>query len=316
MGSDCVDTLIQSAYKRGMSDIETMRQFSAILLVCVAIAVTIVLLVSRRASSGDRRLARFAERAGLPVPADGADALRARLRQSATYEAVGALVGIAAAGALLSTPIGISPVFPLAVFLPIVGLSIALSSTVVALRHSVFIPTTGTPRIARSHVVKPADYVDRVPRALVWVLSSMTLVAAGALVVAWIRVGVRWPEFALAAVAVAVIALALCAATPALDRAVLARPQAATMPLELAWDDAFRMATLNSIRRSGTILCVVALFLVGLTLWTNPDDPLGWTPALINLAMFVLSYVYPTTGAPLPRRLFPQGIHITAGSTA
>lgn len=297
-------------------DADAARFFSAIILVGVAIAFSVVLLVSRRASSGDRRLARFADRAGLPVPAHGAYALRVRLRQSATYEAVGALIGVAVAGAILATPIGLSPVFPLAVFLPIVGLSVALSSTIVALRRSLFIPASGTPRVARSHVVTPADYVDPFPRALLWVLSSMTVLAAGALAVAWIRGGVQWPEFAAAATLVAIIAVGLCAATPALDRAVLARPQPATSPLELAWDDAFRMATLNSLRLSATILCVVALFLVGLTWWTSPDDPLGWAPTLINVAILVLSLIYPTNGAPLRKRLFPQGIHVAAGSTA
>ncbi|MBN9177054.1 MAG: hypothetical protein J0I43_06765 [Microbacterium sp.] len=298
-----------------MSDSLDMRTISTIIMMIVSIAFVVVLVVAARPRAGERGLLKFSERSGLPIPVASADHLRARVRRGTIADAVGGLVGIGLAGVLIATPLGTSVLFPLAVVLPVVGVSVMLAGTGAAVRHSLFTPSTGAPRIARSHVTTPADYLPTIPRVLAWVVAGAGLIAGCVLVLVWARAGVPRPEFAVAAVIVAVVALGSSAAIPALDRAILSRPQPATTPLELAWDDEFRASTLSAVRQSSTTLGVVALFLIGLALSTSSDRALGWGPVFINLAMLVLSRIYPTNGVPLPRPLFPNGIRVAAGST-
>lgn len=288
----------------------TLRTVFAVMLGALFIAFAVMLVLAARPRSGERPLLRYAERCGLPVPAASAGDLEARMRRRRLVEAIGALVGISLAAILFAGPLGSEPLYPLAVLFPVFLVSNLIAETVITLREQLFHPRTDTPRLARPRAVGAADYIGPAARALPWIMAALVVAMA-----VWTTLGAGAPSLHLAAALVSALAVTVCLSIPVWDRAILARSQPATTPLELAWADALRADALNAVRSAAVALCVVAATL-SVSVLLSAGDLVGWPLTLVNLAYLVVQRVYPTRGAPVPRGLFPDGIRVPAGSAA
>ncbi len=299
-----------------MDNLPALPTLFAAMLAAAGLASAVLLVFSLRKNSGVGRLARYARRSELPVPADAEAALTARTRRERIVESSAALVGIALSGVVLLTPLGRSPLFPLAVFLPLVLLTVQLAGTALALRDQLFTPDARAPRVARSERVSTTDYVGKPRRVLTLLLAVLDVSVAAWVLVAWARGVIAHPEVAIAVLIVAALAALLTIAIPLVEAAVLARPQAASTPLELAWADVFRSGALNGIRLSAALMCAAALLLSASALVPSAEHSVSWPVSLFVFAQVALSRVYPIAGAPLPRKLFPNGIRVPAASIA
>lgn len=301
-----------------MSDPQWLRLVFGVVLgtAIVAFALAAVTAASRPGISL-RALGRFAERSRLPVPTASAAALEAYMRRSKIVEYVVLSVASAACLLLLLTPLGETPLYPLAVFVPVLLFATMLSATAVAVREHLFRPPLGAPRIARSRATSARDYLGTVRWVLPWTL-TVGAVAAGAWA-AWMlaRDAAVRPEFAVTALVIAAVAILAAASLPRLDAAILGRPQPAGSELELAWDDALRLSALNACRQSVTVLSLAAVALAVVAAATSgAEDVPGWGFTLFLWTQLPLAFVYPTAGSPLRRQLHPQGIHVPLGSAA
>ncbi len=299
-----------------MENPETLPTLYAAMLTLMGLVLAILLVVALRKDSGVDRLARYARRSGLPIPTDGESALTARARREKIAESSAALVGVALSGALLLTPLGRSPLYPLAVFLPVLLLTVQLSATTLALRDQLFAPGAAAPRIARMARVTTTDYVGAPRRVLNLVLAALAVCGAAWVTIASAHGVLAHPEVVTAVLVVTSVAALITIAVPVLDAAVLARPQAASTPLELAWADVFRSSTLNGTRLSAALFCYAALLLAASALVPSPGQSASWPLSLFVFGQVALAQIYPTAGARLPRKLFPHGIRVAAGSTA
>ena len=299
-----------------MENPETLPMFYAAMLTLLGLAFAVLLGFALRTISGVDRLARYARRSGLPVPTDGEGALTARTRRERIAESSAALVGIALSAAVLLTPLGRSPLFPLAVFLPLLLLTMQLSATTLALRDQLFAPPPAAPRVARMARMTTTDFVGAPRRALSLALAVLAACGAAWVVIASAKGVLPHPEVMPAVLVVSSVAVLLTITLPAFDGAVLARPQAASTPLELAWADVFRSSALNGTRLSAALFCFAALLLSASALVPSPGPSASWPLSLFVFGQIALSRIYPTAGARLPRKLFPNGIRVAAGSTA
>lgn len=299
-----------------MSEIETMRIYFAVILIAVGVGCLVALILARRPDSGASRLRAFAERSELPVPASEESALKRRMRREKIVELSSLIVACALNGVALASPLGLSPLYPITIFLPVLLVVSLLGRTALALREQLFAPPDDEPRIARSRDVRPADYLAPPQRVITWVLAGLALALSTWAIVASTRSMTPQPEVVIAVAVVASVVVGASIAVPFLESAILSRSQRASTPLELAWDDAFRTAAMNAARLSASMLSFIALILATIALFLSSSYAASWPLTLVVIAQVILSRVYPTTGAPLPRRLFPQGIHVAAGSTA
>lgn len=292
-----------------------MQIYFAAVLIAVGVGCLVALILALRPDGGARRLKAYAQRAELPVPQASETALLGRMRRAKIVEMSSALAACAISGAILATPFGATALFPLTVLLPVVLVTTLLGSTALALREQLFSPTPDEPRVARAQVVRGADYLDGWQRAVTWVLAALATAGLVWVAIDCLRGVAPHPEAAPVMVAMTVVALGSVLAAPFVEAAIARRPQPAATPLELAWDDALRTSAMHATRFSAGVLCVTSVLLSSLVLLPNPGSPATWPLSLVVIAQVVLSRVYPTTGSPLPRRLFPQGIHVAAGST-
>lgn len=277
--------------------------FAAIAVVCAVSAI----VAARRPGPTERALSRFAERSGLRVSADVQPRLEAFLRTRTVVERWALAVAVLGCGALLLTPLGGIQAFPVLVAVPILFAVMMVLAAVSALRARLFAPAAGAARLARLRVTRTSDYLGRGPRALTWVLASAAGVGAVWVAVALIRGDIAPAPFAVAALTAAVPAGILGAALPRLERRILDTGQPAGSELELAWDDALRASALNAGRQTSAVLFVVALFLAVAAVTASADGDIGWGYTLFVWCQLPLLYVYPTTGARLPRPLYPDG---------
>lgn len=287
------------------------------LLALIAAGFAIAAVVGARSPAGGQRsLARFAERAGLPVPMTSVRALEDSMRRRRTTESAAIAGAAGLSGVLLLTPLGLSPMFPLAVFLPVLLVTTLVTTTSAALHERLSAPSLGMPRVARSRRTTVRDYLAAVPRTLTWVLAAGA--AVGGVWVLWelVRGGVARPSLAALAIVVAALALVTSIVLPLLEGRILARPQPVGSELELAWDDALRLAALNGCRQSAAILSIAAVALAVAVAFSGDDNVAGWCFTISVMAQLPLSAVYPAAGAFLPHRLYPHGIHVPVGSTA
>lgn len=300
-----------------MSDPSALRILFGVLLAGATVAFAVATVLSAtRPTTALRALGRFADRSRLPVPAASADALKAYMRRSKVVEFAGLTVGCAVCIVLLASPLGTSPVYPIAVFAPVLLLAAMVSATVVALRERLFRPPLGSPRVARSRATTARDYLGPGRWILPWVLAG----AAGAAGVwaAWMlaRGAASRPEVAVIMLVIAALAVGTAIGLPRLDAAILGRPQPAGSELELAWDDALRASAVNACRQSATVLAIAAIALAVVTVVAGADGVPAWAFTLFLWAQLPIAFVYPTAGAPLRRQLHPQGIHVPLGSAA
>lgn len=278
-----------------------------------AIAAAITLL---RPAAGQRALARFAERAGLPVPASSVGALERSMKRRSVIELGGVSVALGAGGLLLLLPWGTVSAFPLAVFVPVIVAATLLTTMSVALHGHLSVPSLGEPRVARSRVTTARDYLGSIPRAVTWALAAIAVGSGGWTLWSLAHHSTARGDVAVLALVVSGLAIAAAAALPLLDARMLARPQPVGSELELAWDDALRLAALNGCRLCAGVLALLAGTLASATAISGGDEIPGWIFTLFVVVQLPLATVYPTTGAPVPRRLHPHGIHVPAGSTA
>ena len=270
----------------------------------------------RGRSVGERALARFADRAALPVPAASAAALEAYMRHRKLVDYLALSAAGAVGGLLLLTPLGLTTFSPLGILIPAMYVTMLVVSCWSTLHERLFAPAQGSIRIARSRGTTVGDYLAGLPRALTWILLGLALTCGVG--VAWSLAAGSVARIDLAAVALMVtaVALATCVVLPRLEAAIVRRPQPAGSELELAWEDARRIAALNGCRQGAAALCIAAALIAGVAVFSGPDGDPGWTASVFVILVLPLTYLYPTQGAAVPRRLHPDGIHVTARSIA
>ncbi|EPD83572.1 hypothetical protein HMPREF1529_02954 [Microbacterium sp. oral taxon 186 str. F0373] len=299
-----------------MTDMNQLRLVFGVGLGTIAAGGLLAALHTWRAdSAGQRALARFAERSGLPVPVESAAALEAYIRRSKLVDYIALSAAGAAAGLLLMTPLGLTTIYLLAVLVPVVIVIMIIAAWCSPLHERPFSPAQRAPRIARSRVTTVGDYLNRFPRSLTWVL--MGLAIASGVCGGWALAtgGVARADMAAIGIVVSAVAIVTGVVLPHFEAAILRRPQPASSELELAWDDALRVTALNAGRQSAAALCIAAALITSVTVFTGVDDDAGWAASVFVLIHMGLTYVYPTQGAPIPRRLYPDGIHVPAGSS-
>ncbi|WP_439593089.1 hypothetical protein [Microbacterium sp.] len=285
------------------------RALNVVLTIAVTIIAVCVLVAMSSRSSSQARADRFSMRVQLPYGSEQTRASVARaLRARSIVGGAAILAGAAISAALLFTPVATSPFFVFYTLLTALVVGSVVGTTIVAVRERLFHPAPDAPRIARARTLSVAEYIGPVRRALPWLIAVLAALAAGSVAFFAVFAPARVQSPAAIAVAVfSVVALAVFIALPRLERLVLDQPQPATHSLELAWDDALRAATIMSLRLSGAIAAWLVLSLAIIAL-TTPLDSVwsGWATQLPTWGVIALSFLYPSTGRPLPAPLYPE----------
>lgn len=275
---------------------------NVVVVICAAGLVASVAIAVRqmRPHAGDRRALAWSDRSGLPLDEATEAAVSMRLRRDTAAQAIGAAGGFTLSLILALTPLGHTPTFFLAVLLPALLIPTLIAQLTVALHDHVFAPLPDQVRVARARSVRVSDYLAPPKLALPWILTATAAALAVWVAAGGVRAGQGTQLAALGLTAVAVLA---CALTPALDRRILERPQPATTPVVLAWDDLLRTVVMNTVRLTVCVLSLsgIALSIMALT---------GWDAALpmqlIVWGQIIQSQVYPASGRGLKPALRPR----------
>ena len=285
-----------------------------------------------RRSEGSRAALALARAVDLPLEPSVEPVVRRRLGRREVAGAVGGLLLVWAAAVWWEVgpprwdapdAVSLGPmVVALAFF---VGHATGLAA--VAWAESVRPVGPAGPRVARLSAPVVADYVARHERWGAWALAALAPLLAVLTRVVEVTgaadVGAPpWSVLVVAAVLPAVVTgLGELAA-----RRLVAGPQPAGHPLELAWDDALRARTLRDLVTAGLVVGAVATFAVlGLV---SSSAPGGWPEnpvvgvvsglALVLLLAAVVMAVVSWTLRPqrhVRTRLWPDGPHGPEGST-
>lgn len=264
-------------------------------------------------SSSERRALRWSENADLPLQESPiADRIVARLRRDAITAAAGAAVGVALCALALLSPVGKDPNFPITFLLPSMLTVSALVSAAVGVRAHLFAPDPLSRRVARPRALTSADYLGFTRRTL-W-LATAILSLCAVIWASWLLLHPApsfTPGLAVAALVIGLLGVGGVPLVNRFERALLERAQPASTPIELAWDDLFRIATLHSVR----IACAApgvtsaALLLAAIT----GDRFLA--SQIIVWSLLALQLVFPTTSPGLPTRLRPRLQSAPAGNS-
>lgn len=181
--------------------------------------------------------------------------------------------------------------------LPILPVMIAvvIADAFIVVRRPVFTPEPGAPRVAHVRALRAVDYLGRGRIALPWILALGAAVMTAAAVVAS-TVARNTPlqlAFLLGGVIGSVVALGACTALPLLDRRILASPQRASTPVDLAWDDVVRTASMNTVRLA---VSSIGLFAAACTISAYIPAHGGWS----GLPFIVASWLQLALGRVLP----------------
>ena len=279
----------------------------------VLAALLLAVAWAKGALAGDRahRAAadRFARRAGLPAGAVD-DTLARRVVRRHRLVILGAGLGVVF-GVVLGPLLGLDGVAGAGWATGYAGLALG------AVADRLTGPGAGreAPRTAHARDTRVSDYV---PGWLLAVVGAAVLVAA-ALAVAWLVTPGRpvptvyyTDRWSLAAAVLLPAALGL-AASAALVRLVLRRPQPVASPTGLAVDDALRAQALRDALHLATATAVITAlaFTDGLRLLDGVPGPLravaGWAPPGMLVVVVVLAAWHEGVGGPAHwRRLHPD----------
>lgn len=276
-----------------------------VMLVAVSAALAGCFVVSALLPSrSERRALRWSENADLPLQeSPTADRIIARLRRNAITDAAGAVTGIALGALVLLTPVGENPDFPITFLLPIALSVSVLFSAIVGVRAHLFDPDTCSRRVARTRALTSADYLGS-PRRALWMASAIVSLCA-AIAASWLLLHPTASFLPSLAVASLIIGLLGASSVPLVhrfERMLLERAQPASTPVELAWDDLFRVSILHSVRAASAALGAIGAALVVASIAGDrflASQIIVWT--LIGLQL-----VFPTTSPVLPARLRPR----------
>ena len=139
--------------------------------------------------------------------------------------------------------------------LPILPVMIAvvIADAFIVVRRPVFTPEPGAPPVAHVRALRAVDYLGRGRIALPWI----------------------------------------CTALPLLDRRILASPQRESTPVDLAWDDVVRTASMNTVRLA---VSSIGLFAAACTISAYTPAHGGWS----GLPFIVASWLQLALGRVLP----------------
>lgn len=229
----------------------------------------------------------FARRVDLALTDDVAPRVVARLAARDRASGVGALIAVALAWLWASATDPAQTVGGIVVALAFF-LGYAAGSALYGWYEST-LPVPAGPRIARATTPTHADYIDPVERLGLRVGAVLApLLIGGLAIVDALSDAIDFGPLPVGAAVVAVVCPLVANVAEALAaRLVLARPQVAATPHELAWDDALRARTLRDSLTAPLIVTLYApLFYLGVV-----DAGLegGW-PA--NPAVGVVSGVF------------------------
>lgn len=184
---------------------------------------------------------------GLPAGTDDTVAtVKRRITVAGRAALSGALAGTVVAAVLLYlNPSWASSSTPLLLALPLILVGMTLGGVIVTLRDSLFPQQADAPRLARPSTPVLADYVNARRRKTPVVLLIAALAAAAAGTGLALTGSIAATAFANSAAGPAlIVAIIAVLGAHILSARVLASPQPASTPLELAWDDALRANTL------------------------------------------------------------------------
>lgn len=255
-------------------------------------------------SRSERRALRWSENADLPLQESPiADRIVARLRQDAITAATGAAVGVALGALGLLSPVGKDPDFPITFLLPIMLTVSALVSAAVGVRAPLFAPDPLSRRVARTRALTSADYLG-VTRRAIWLATAILSLCAA--------IGASWlllhpspsftPGLAVAALVIGLLGVSGVPLVHRFERMLLERAQPASTPIELAWDDLFRISTLHSVR----IACAAPGVISAALVVTAITGDRFLASQIIVWSLLALQLVFPTTSPGLPARLRPR----------
>lgn len=288
-------------------DADAARTMNIVFVAATAVVATIGVAVAYRPASAYRRAEGWAYRARLPFdPAPLRQSVVRRFRALQRGQAWAVVASAVIAAALLLTPLGGEQWFILVALLPALLLTDLACRVAIGMRERLFDPAPDAPRIARLQPLSTRAYLGPVRRALTWVLAGVTALLLGVVALAVVRGDLSAGTAAPAIVTLA-IALALAAALPRIDRAILNRPQPASDTVELAWDDALRSDTLASLRLTISVVCLVGIAVAVGALWAGADD---WFAAsqIIVWGQLALQIVYPPRGFAIMPALRPSAV--------
>ncbi len=268
----------------------------------------LALVYSSRVDAAYRRASRWADRTELPL-LDETDPLWppliAYFRRSGIADAVGLLAGSLLTVPFLFTPLGENPLFILIVFVPALMLTAAVTAVGVGVREQLFSPAADEPRIARTRALRTADYLGpvRIWCGRILMVGGLTLLVT--LGVTWVRTPAQVESgTGRAAIVIGVLALVGSVLFPIVERAILARSQPASTPLQMAWNDAVRAGVLATVRYMGAVLWLTVILVTIQSLWgySSAVPPTSYA----GLTMVALGQFYPMSGFRLRPALRPR----------
>ncbi|AWB90234.1 hypothetical protein [Homoserinimonas hongtaonis] len=231
-------------------------------LAVLFVTIGVLSATTARPKRWDRAVVEFAHRSGLDIDSAAvAPTVRRRIGSLTVARLMGALIGISVTAALcLMFPSWRTGQMAILLGTPLMFFGLTLGAVIVTLRDSLFTQSPESPRLARSMVPQPADYIDTRRRLTPTILLGAALLL-GLVGTVLALVGVPAGRAYLTSPAIPLIIAACCSwvINLILTRRILTRPQPASTTLELRWDDALRADTLLNLAEFVSIVCWVSV---------------------------------------------------------